>query len=53
MIKELHKIFNGLYRYSFPFKQREKEIPQNGIYIIFEKREVFDNFDRIVKLVFI
>lgn len=50
MIKELHKIFNGLDRYSFPFKQREKEIPQNGIYIIFEKGEVFDSFDRIVRV---
>lgn len=50
MIKELHKIFNGLVRYSFPFKQREKEIPQNGIYIIFEKGEVFDSFDRIVRV---
>lgn len=50
MIKELHKIFNGLDRYSFPFKQREKEIPQNGIYIIFEKGEVFDSYDRIVRV---
>lgn len=50
MINELHKIFNGLDRFSFPFKQREKEIPQNGIYIIFEKGEVFDSFDRIVRV---
>lgn len=50
MIKELHKLFNGLDRYSFPFKQREKEMPQNGIYIIFEKGEVFDSFDRIVRV---
>ncbi len=50
MIKELHKIFNGLNRYSFPFKDKEKEIPENGIYIIFEKGELFDNFDRIVRV---
>lgn len=50
MIKELHKIFNGLNRYSFPFKDKEKEIPENGIYIIFEKGELFDSFDRIVRV---
>ncbi len=50
MIKELHKIFNGLNRYSFPFKDKEKEIPENGIYIIFEKGEFFDSFDRIVRV---
>jgi hypothetical protein len=42
MIKELHKIFNGLNRYSFPFKDKEKEIPENGIYIIFEKGELLE-----------
>lgn len=50
MIKELHSIFNGLDRYSFPFKDRENEIPQNGIYIIFEKGELFENFDRVVRV---
>ena len=50
MIKELHKIFNSLDRYSFPYKQREKEIPLNGIYLIFEKGEVFAGFDRIVRV---
>ncbi|KHJ37518.1 hypothetical protein PBAC_22360 [Pedobacter glucosidilyticus] len=50
MIKELHKIFNGLNRYSFPFKHKEKDIPQNGIYIIFEKGELFERFDRIVRV---
>lgn len=50
MITELHKIFNSRIRYSFPFKQREKEIPRNGIYIIFEKGEHFENFDRIVRV---
>lgn len=50
MIKELHKIFNKLNRYSFPFKDKEKDIPENGIYIIFEKGELFDSFDRIVRV---
>lgn len=50
MIKELHKLFNKLDRYSFPFKDKEKDIPQNGIYIIFEKGEFFDSFDRIVRV---
>ena len=50
MIAELHKIFNSQIRYSFPFKQREKEILQNGIYIIFERGEHFMNFDRIVRV---
>lgn len=50
MIKELHKIFNGLNRYSFPFKDNEKDIPENGIYIIFEKGELFDSLDRIVRV---
>lgn len=50
MIAELHKIFNEQPRFTFPFKQREKEIPRNGIYIIFEKGETFKNIDRIVRV---
>ncbi len=50
MIKELHKIFNELNRYSFPFNDSVKEIPRNGIYIMFEKGEVFDGYDRIVRV---
>ncbi len=50
MIKELHKIFNGLNRYSFPFKDKVKDIPENGIYIIFEKEELLYSFDRIVRV---
>ena len=50
MIKELHQIFNSFDRYYFPFKQREKEIPLNGIYLIFEKGEVFEGFYRIVRV---
>ncbi len=50
MIIELHQLFNGLIRYSFPFKEYEKNIPQNGIYIIFEKGELFNGYDRIVRV---
>ncbi len=46
----LHIIFNGQRRFSFPFKQQEKEIPRNGIYIIFEKGEKYGNLDRIVRV---
>lgn len=48
MIDELHKVFNSQIRYTFPFKQRE--IPRNGIYIIFEKGEYFKNYERIVRV---
>lgn len=47
---ELHKLFNQQKRYSFPFKQLIKEIPQNGIYIIFENGEKYKKHDRIVRV---
>jgi hypothetical protein len=48
--KELHKLFNKQRRFTFPFKQFSKEIPNNGIYIIFEIGEKFENLDRIVRV---
>jgi len=45
---EIHKIFNGLKEYKFPFDQ--KEIPKNGIYILFEKGEKVDRLKRIVRV---
>ena len=48
--KELHQLFNQQRRFTFPFKQSAKEIPKNGIYIIFEKGEKFGNLDRIVRV---
>lgn len=45
---EIHKIFNGLKEYKFPFDQ--KEIPKNGIYILFEKGEKVDKLKRIVRV---
>ena len=45
---EIHQIFNGLKEYKFPFDS--KEIPKNGIYILFEKGEYFNGFKRIVRV---
>ena len=46
-----HKMYNWIHtlpRYSFPF---EKEtIPKNGIYILFEKGEKYNQFDRVVRI---
>jgi len=33
----IHILFNGMKKHSFPFN--EQEIPENGIYILFEKGE--------------
>jgi len=44
---KLHKLFNNLKRFSFPFN--EEEIPLNGIYILFEKGEKAHGADRIVR----
>ena len=44
----LHKWLNQLKRYSFPFN--EKDIPLNGIYILFEKGEKAHIADRIVRV---
>lgn len=45
---EIHKWFNTLERHSFPFNKNK--IPNNGIYILFEKGEKFNSFDRIVRI---
>jgi len=46
----LHILFNEQKRFSFPFKQQINEIPENGIYIVFENGEKFGNLDRIVRI---
>lgn len=46
--EKLHKIFNNMKRISFPFQ--EKELPRNGIYILFEKGEKAHSGDRIVRI---
>jgi hypothetical protein len=50
MIDELHKIFNKLKRYRFPFNGMKSEIPMNGVYLIFENGERYKEFDRIVRI---
>lgn len=50
MVNELHKIFNNLERFSFPFENRLNSIPQNGIYVKFEKGEKHNELDRIVRV---
>lgn len=44
----LHEWFNGLKRYTFDFN--EKEIFQNGLYVLFESGEKFEGLDRIVRI---
>ena len=44
----IHKWFNGIKKHSFPFN--EQEIPENGIYILFEKGEFAHSTNRIVRI---
>lgn len=44
----LHHYFNQLEKFSFPFESQD--IPQNGIYILFEKGEHAHGTDRIVRV---
>lgn len=46
----LHELFNEQKRFSFPFKHQENEIPNNGVYLVFENGEKFRVFDRIVRV---
>ncbi len=46
--EELHNLFNNMKRLKFPFA--EKEIPKNGIYILFEKGETAHRADRVVRI---
>jgi len=46
--KQLHVTFNTLPRFRFPFD--EHQIPQNGIYILFEEGEHAHGVDRIVRV---
>jgi len=50
MVNELHKIFNELDRFTYPVENRLDEMPDNGIYIKFEKGESHNGFDRIVRI---
>lgn len=45
---ELHLLVNKLERYRFPFN--EKDIPLNGIYVLFQEGELAHGGDRIVRI---
>jgi hypothetical protein len=45
---QLHELFNQIRRFTFPYDDREMEMPKNGICIFFEKGEKFGQIDRIV-----
>lgn len=44
----LHRWFNGMKKFTFPFDKQE--IPENGIYILFEKEESAHSTNRIVRI---
>ena len=46
--EELHKLFNSMHRYKFPYNP--DDIPLNGIYILFQKGERAHDVDRIVRV---
>jgi len=48
--KELHTLFNGCNRFHFPFNHQIHQMPDNGIYILFEKGEAYEEFDCIVRV---
>lgn len=45
---EVHRLFNSLQRFKFPFDANV--LPQNGIYIMFEAAEKYGDIDRIVRI---
>lgn len=47
---ELHKLFNNLSRYTYPFEENLFNIPSNGIYLKFEKGEEVEGLKRIVRI---
>lgn len=44
----IHQWFNGMKKFTFPFEKQE--IPENGIYILFEKGEFGHSTNRIVRI---
>ena len=45
---ELHRLLDELKRFKFPFDQ--KTIPNNGVYVLYEKNELGHGNDRIVRI---
>jgi hypothetical protein len=48
LCKTLHEWANSLHALHFPYD--DKQIPLNGIYILFEKRETAHDTNRIVRV---
>ncbi len=48
LCNKIHQLFNGMKRFRFPFDKNK--IPENGIYILFEKGEKAHGVDRIVRI---
>ena len=46
--RELHQIFESITRHSFPFDK--VALPLNGIYILYEKEEMFGDIHRILRI---
>ncbi len=44
----IHQWFNGMKKFTFPFNKQD--IPENGIYILFEKGEFAHSTNRIVRI---
>jgi len=44
----IHQWFNGMRKFTFPFDKQE--IPENGIYILFEKGEFAHSTNRVVRI---
>lgn len=49
---QIHELFNGQQRFSFPYDKLEinRITDSNGLYILFEKGEFYNGFDRIVRI---
>ncbi len=45
---EIHQWFNRMRKFTFPFDKQE--IPENGIYVLFEKGEFAHSTNRIVRI---
>jgi hypothetical protein len=48
LCSNLHKLFNGMRRFDFPFNKND--IPKNGIYVLFEEGEQAHGGNRIVRV---
>jgi len=46
--EEVHRLFNSLCRFRFPFDKNN--LPENGIYVLFETGEQGHKLDRIVRI---